>query len=86
MQGLGSTGLFNLIKWLCVLVTHFPPETQGLKGEQIYGQKLGWIVSTQKKSYNLLVTKYFRQHTYQLYMFFSYIKNNIQHKNSFQPN
>lgn len=27
---------------------------------KIYGQKLGWIVSTHEKSYNLLVAKYFR--------------------------
>lgn len=50
MPALGSTEFFNLINRLCVLVTHFPSETQGLKGEQNLWAKIGLnSVYSQKK-------------------------------------
>lgn len=83
MPALDSTELFKLINWLCVFETHFPSETQGLKDDQNLCARVGWIVSSHKKSHNLLVTKYFRYHTYQCCTCSSAISKTILNINFF---
>lgn len=62
MPALGSTELFNLINWLCILVTPFPSETQRLNGKQNLCREVGMNSIYSQKKPQLISDKI--HHTY----------------------